>query len=153
MKYSIEEAKEYSDRNELDKWLQSFLRDTTTKHPGDNIPLADGLLLEDRFYIGPILINLSDLETVRIEKDIEGNDLDYYNEVVSRMSSDYKDYNFPPFIVEYKNNKLILTDGNHRYSALKKLNISEYYVIIWGNKSLEKELLNKLNLNKKVFNF
>jgi hypothetical protein len=27
MKYTVEEAKEYSNRNEIDKWVQLFLRD------------------------------------------------------------------------------------------------------------------------------
>lgn len=57
------------------------------------------------------------------------------------MKSDYKDYNFPPLILEYKNNNYYLTDGNHRYSALIKLNIKNYYVIIWENKELEKEII------------
>ena len=53
-------------------------------------------------------------------------------------------------IVEYKNNNLYLTDGNHRYSALKKLNVDKYYVIIWGNKLLENDIKNKLNKRKLV---
>ena len=141
MKYSVKEALEYSNRNEIDKWLQLFLRDTSGEHPGDNFPLADGLLLEERFYVGPILLELDKLETVRIEKDIDDyNDLKYYEEVVEDMSSNYKDYNFPPLIVEYKDDKLYLTDGNHRYSALRKLGIDKYYVVIWGNKELENNI-------------
>ena len=57
MKYTIEEAIEYSKRNKLDKWLQLFLRDDSYEHASPNIPLADGLLLEERFFIGPILID------------------------------------------------------------------------------------------------
>ena len=101
MKYSISEAKEYSKRNELGKWLQLFLRDNSYKHANPNISLADGLLLEERFYVGPVLIDLDKINTFRIEKDIED-----------------------------ENNKLNLVDGNHRYSALKKLGFNKYYVII-----------------------
>lgn len=145
MKYSVEEALEYSDRNEIDKWLQLFLRDTSGEHPGDNFPLADGLLLEERFYIGPILLELDKLETIRVEKDIEdSNDLKYYEEIVNKMTEDYKNYNFPPLIVEYKDDKLYLTDGNHRYSALRKLGVNKYYVIIWGNKKLEDKIKTKI---------
>ena len=141
MKYSVKEALEYSNRNEIDKWLQLFLRDTSGEHPGDNFPLADGLLLEERFYVGPILLELDKLETVRVEKDIEDiNDLKYYEEVVEDMSNNYEDYNFPPLIAEYKDDKLYLTDGNHRYSALRKLGIDKYYVVIWGNKELENNI-------------
>ena len=141
MKYTIEESKEYSNRNELDKWLQLFLRDDSYENANPNIPLADGLLLEERFYIGPVLIDLDKITTKRIEKDItDENDLKYYKEVVDKIANYYEDYNLPPFIVEYNDNKLYLTDGNHRYSALKKLNINKYYVIIWGNKDLENDV-------------
>ena len=141
MKYSAEEAMEYAKRNELDKWLQLFLRDDSYEFAGPNIPLADGLLLEERFYIGPILIDLNKLTPLRIEKHIDAeNDLKYFNEVVDRIAVDYKDYNLPPFIVEYKDGILGLTDGNHRYRALKKLGIDKYYVIIWGNKEFENEV-------------
>lgn len=145
MKYTVNEALNYSKRNELDKWIQSFLRDDSYKNANPNIALADGLLIEERFYIGPILINLDRITSKRIEKDLKGNELDYYEKAVERIAKDYKDYNLPPFIVEYKDNKLYLTDGNHRFSALKKLNINKYYVIIWGNKNLEKDITKYLD--------
>lgn len=134
----------------MDKWLQSFLRDDSYENASSNIALANGLLLGERVFIGPILIDLKRITTKRIEKDLNGNELKYYEEVVNRIATDYKDYNLPPFIVEYKNNKLYLTDGNHRYSALKKLNVDKYYVIIWGNKLLENDIKKKFDKRKLV---
>ena len=147
MKYTIEEAKEYSKRNKLDKWLQLFLRDDSYEHASPNIPLADGFLLEERFFIGPILIDFDKINTIRIEKDIEdANDKLFYLQKESGILKDYNDYNMPPLIVEYKNDKFNLVDGNHRYSALKKLGINKYYVIIWGNKNLEEDIIKFLGL-------
>ena len=147
MKYSINEAQEYSNRNELDKWLQLFLRDDSYEHASPNIPLADGLLLEERFYIGPILIDFDKINTLRIEKDIEdANDRLFYLQKEKEILNNYNDYNLPPLIVEYKDNKLNLVDGNHRYSALKKLGINKYYVIIWGNKNIEEDIIKFLGL-------
>ena len=141
MKYSIESAREYSKRNELDKWLQLFLRDDNYDYASPNVALADGLLLEERFYIGPILIDLDKINTLRIEKDIEDeNDRLFYQKKENGILENYDNYNMPPLIVEYKNNNLDLVDGNHRYTALKKINIDKYYVIIWGSKDKEKEL-------------
>ena len=141
MKYSINEAKEYSKRNELGEWLQLFLRDDSYDHANPNIPLADGLLLEERFYIGPVLIYLDKINTVRIEKDIEDeNDRLFYQQKENGILNDFNNDNMPPLIVEYKDGKLNLVDGNHRYSALKKLGINKYYVIIWGNKIQENEI-------------
>ena len=146
MKYTIKEAKEYSKKKELDKWVQLFLRDNNSEYANPNISLADGLLLEERFYIGPVLIDLDLITPKRIEKDLTGNELKYFEEIVDRIKNDYKNFNLPPFIVEYKNDKLYLNDGNHRFSALKKLNIDKYYVIIWGNKKQENNLLKQYRL-------
>lgn len=117
------------------------MRDDSYKNASPNIALADGLLLEERFYIGPILIDFDKITTKRIEKDLKGNELKSFEEVVERIYKDYNSYNLPPFIVEYKNNKFYLTDGNHKFSALKKLNISKYYVIIWENKELKTDVI------------
>ena len=145
MKYSIESALEYSKRNEIDKWLQLFLRDNSYEHASNNIPLADGLLLEERFYIGPILMDLDKLDTLRIEKDIDDEtDKLKKRQKENGIIKNYNDYNMPPLIAEYKDDKLGLVDGNHRYTALKKLNVDKYYVIIWGNKDLEDKLKQKL---------
>ena len=142
MKYTIEEANKYSNENKLDIWLQSFLRDNNNDHANPNIPLADGLLLEERFYLGPILFDLDNITPVRIENHLQGNELKYYNEVVDRIKNDYNNYNLPPLILEYKDNKFYLTDGNNIYSALKKLKIDKYYVIVWGNKNIKDKFIN-----------
>ena len=149
MTYSIKEAKEYSNRNELGRWLQSFLRDDSYNHASPNISLADGLLLEERFYIGPLLIDLNRINTIRIEKDIKNeNDRLFYQQKENEIIKNYNNYNMPPLIVEYKNNRLNLVDGNHRYNAFKKLGINKYYVIIWGNKELENNIKLILEVKK-----
>ena len=143
----MKKQKNIQKRNKLDKWLQLFLRDDSYEHASPNIPLADGLLLEERFFIGPILIDFDKINTIRIEKDIEdANDKLFYLQKESEILKDYNDYNMPPLIVEYKNDKFNLVDGNHRYSALKKLGINKYYVIIWGNKNLEEDIIKFLGL-------
>ena len=140
MKYSIDTAREYAERNELDKWCQLFLRDGSYEHANPNLPLADGLLLEERFYIGPLLIDFDLITPMRIEKDVtDENDKLFYLEKESGIVDNYQEYNMPPLILEYRDDKLYLVDGSHRFSALKKIGINEYYAIVWGNKSLEEE--------------
>ena len=145
MKYTIREAMDYSKKGNIKEWIQLYLRDTKEEHASPNVALADGLLLEERFYYGPLLFELNKITTVRTEKDLSGNELKYYNEIVNEICDNYDNYSLPPLILEYKNNNLYLTDGNHRYSALCKLNIKEYYVIIWGNKNKEHEFLKSIN--------
>lgn len=144
MKYSIDSAKEYSKKNKLDKWLQLFLRDSEYENASPNIALADGLLLEERFYTGPILLNLDEITPVRTDEGLLGNELLFYQEKEDKIVENYENFNLPPLILEYKDDKLYLVDGNHRYTALRKLNINEYYVIIWGNKNLENKMKKKV---------
>ena len=37
----------------------------------------------------------------------------------------------PPLIINRKDYMYELTDGNHRFEALKKLGIDKYWIIIW----------------------
>lgn len=54
MKYgSTRCAKEYAEEDALAEWIQCFLR-----NDGKNIALADGLLLEKRYYYGPVMVSI-----------------------------------------------------------------------------------------------
>ena len=46
-------AIEYSQRGEIDEWIQLFLR-----NDGKNVALADGLLQKKRYYIGPVVTDI-----------------------------------------------------------------------------------------------
>ena len=151
MKFTIEEAIKASKEGKIENWIQEYLRDEKEPFASPNLALADGINLEDRFFFGPIPFDLDRITTIRVEKDLEGNELDWYNKKVERMKNDFDGENFPPLILEFKDDKFYLTDGSHRYSSLKKLEIDKYYAIIWGNKSKEKEFFERLNLiNKRL---
>lgn len=148
LNYTIEEAAEFSKDNRLDQWVQYFLRNNDKENANPNLLLANGLKKEERFYYGPVEVSLDKIIPVRTDEELLGNELNYYNKVVDRMSNDFNGENFPPLLLEYRDNKFYLTDGNHRFSALKKLGINKYYSIIWGNKNLENNMLNELNFKK-----
>lgn len=149
LNFTVNEAIEFSKENRLDEWLQLFLREDKKDKFNANIALADGINLEERFFYGPVEFDLEKINPVRIEENLVGNELKYYNKVVDRMENDFNGNNFPPLILEYKDDKFYLTDGNHRYSALRNLGVSKYYSIIWGNKELENKMKNQINLDKK----
>ncbi|MBB3131368.1 hypothetical protein FHS19_006088 [Paenibacillus rhizosphaerae] len=48
-------AIEYAQRDAIDEWIQLFLR-----NDGDNVALADGLLEKKRYYIGPVVADISE---------------------------------------------------------------------------------------------
>ena len=150
MQFTLKEAIEYSKQNKIEEWVQLFLRDKEMEYASPNFALADGLKLEDRFYFGPVEIDLNIITPMRIETNLTGNELDYYMKKVDRMAADFNGENFPPLILEYRDDKFYLTDGSHRYSSLKRLGVDKYYSIIWGNKELENDMLNKLDNKKRT---
>ena len=56
-----------------------------------------------------------------------------FNERVSKIMERYKkgDWDMPPLIVENHGIHYELNDGNHRFEALIRLGVKEYWVIIW----------------------
>ncbi|QVK19454.1 ParB N-terminal domain-containing protein [Mycoplasmatota bacterium] len=126
---TLKKALEYKNNNHIEDWIHSFLHDE-----GNNIPFSEGLRLSKRYYIGPIKMPLSlfkrccgpeeNLKYVIDQTDFERN--------VKAIQERYKKgWDMPPLIINYVNKSFELTDGNHRYEALRRENIKDYYIIIW----------------------
>jgi hypothetical protein len=121
-------AMEYAGRGAIDEWIQLFLR-----NDGDNITLADGLLLEKRYYISPVV---TDISAFGIEEGApsyltEANDIAWFFHVVDKMKEAYGDWDYPPLIVNYFNSVYEINDGRHRNEALRQMNIKHAPVIFW----------------------
>lgn len=132
MKYepTTKSAIEFANNNELEKWVHLFLC-----NEGDNIPFSEGLKLEPRKYYAPVLMNLNLFarccgpeNNVKFQISESG-----FNANVNAIMSKYQngDWDMPPLIINHTENKYELNDGNHRLEALKRLNINEFWVIIW----------------------
>jgi hypothetical protein len=121
-------AMEYSQRGAIDEWIQLFLR-----NDGDNIALADGLLLEKRYYIGPIMTDISEfgIEEGAPSYLTEANDIAWFFHVVDNMKKTRGDWDIPPLIVNYFNGKYEINDGRHRNEALRQMKIKHAPVIFW----------------------
>ncbi len=140
MKYTLTEARAQARAGQLAQWVQAFLRDDGGAHANPNVALADGLLLEERFYLGPVRMALSALETVRVEEDIpDAAERARYDQIVDQIVESLPDWDMPPFIVEYRDGRFMLTDGNHRFSALRRLNAECCEAIVWGAPAREAE--------------
>lgn len=134
---------EYARKNEQKEWLQLYLR-----NDGKNLAFADGLLIEDRYYYGPIEINLEMLHfpagTPEYLTDV--NDIEWFYTVVERMKESYqKDWDVPPLIVNFDEGKFVVNDGRHRYEMYHQLGIRKAYVLFWvtgeeDNKELQTRL-------------
>ena len=120
----------FANANKLEEWIHLFLCGE-----GNNKPFSDGLKLKPRRYFAPVIINLN--KFVRCcgpEKQMkypvpEESFIKRVNNIISSYSKG--DWDMPPLIVNRNGNKYELNDGNHRYEALKKLGIDQYWVIFW----------------------
>lgn len=122
-------AREYDDRGKIDEWMQLFLR-----NDGHNPALADGLLLEERCYIGLCRIPLTLLEGIKPgapEYLRDQDSIDYFFHVVNQMKQNYSGWDIPPLIVEYGENGFYVADGRHRLEMYRQLGITHASAVIW----------------------
>lgn len=135
-------AREYDDRGRIDEWMQLFLR-----NDGHNLALADGLLQEERRYIGIRRIPLSLLKEIKSgapEYLHDQDSIDYFFQVVDRMKQDYENWDTPPLIVEYGENGFYVADGRHRLELYRQMGITHAPAALWTTGELWEGRLRKL---------
>ncbi|MHC1746788.1 MAG: hypothetical protein AB9856_00190 [Cellulosilyticaceae bacterium] len=130
MKYgNMASAKQYAKDEKQHEWLQLFLR-----NDGKNLAFAEGLLLEKRYYIGPIKINLDmlNLKAGIPEYLTREDEIKFFYEIVSNMKIAYKDsWDVPPLIVNYSEGTYEVNDGKHRFEMYHQLKVKEVEVLFW----------------------
>jgi hypothetical protein len=127
--FTVKEAIEFSNKGAIEEWVHSFL--TTV---GDNQALSDGLKLEKRYWVGPILIKLDRLKRcMGPEQYMEFVDsVENWEKHIQKFQKLVKDrWDMPPLIVQNINGELSVRDGNHRLEALRREGYDEFWVIIW----------------------
>lgn len=104
---------------------------------------SEGLKLVPRKYSAPVLMNLNLFErccgpesNIKFQISESG-----FNSNVNAIMSKYKSGNWdmPPLIINRDGNEYEISDGNHRFEALKRLNIDNYWVIIWETSETTKK--------------
>lgn len=135
-------AQEYDDQGKIDEWMQLFLR-----NDGRNLGLADGLLLQERRYIGIRRIPLSLLAKTRSgapEYLRDQDSIDYFFRVVDQMKQDYENWDIPPLIVEYGEKGFHVDDGRHRLEMYRQMGITHAPAVLWTTGELLESRLIKL---------
>jgi hypothetical protein len=115
--------------NDTMSWIQEYLRGE-----GNNVPLADGLLLEERKFYGPVEYTVNKLsrccgpeETMTYRTPQEDFDRRIAG-IIARLSTGWY---MPPLLVNYSKGTLTVTDGNHRLEAYRRLDKPTIPVIFW----------------------
>lgn len=129
-KPTSDSAIEFAQAGKLEEWVQHFLRGE-----GNNLGFADGLKLAPRIYHSPQKMPLSLFtricgpETGLKWQIDEGG----FNWRVAKIMERYENekWDMPPLIINRQEGIYELNDGNHRFEALKRLGVDEYWVIFW----------------------
>jgi ParB-like nuclease domain len=118
--YSVEAARAAAERDELDAWVARFLASSGS----DNAALAAKLLQPPRWWLGPVLLPLDQLERLAGPPDAPvlcPVDEDYWRDDVEEMAERIEDrWEPPPVIVSHRDGRLELEDGNHRVEGLRR---------------------------------
>lgn len=127
---TLEISKEYLDKNQLEDWIQLFLR-----NDGHNVALADVLLKEERCYTGIVDFDFNLLENIKAgapEYLIRENDIEYFFAIVNEMNEALGSWNPPPLIIEYRvDGSFHVCDGRHRLEMYRQKNVKTVPAIVW----------------------
>lgn len=113
----------------LEEWVHGFLNSV-----GKNVGLSDGLRLQPRYWIGPLVLPLERLERCcgpesSMEYVMNEERWDAYT---GRMAESLaKGWAPPPVIAQYGDGHFVLRDGNHRHEGLRRAGKKSYWCLIW----------------------
>lgn len=126
----IESAKEYDENGFLEEWIHTYLL-----FERKNKVFSDGLYLEERYYMGPIMLPVSLF--CRNSGPEEGMkwrvDAELFEERTRRWMDKIRfDEKVPPLIISYFDNTFELNCNSPLHEALVRMNVKEFPVIIWS---------------------
>lgn len=136
-------ARQYAEAGRIDVWMQDFLR-----ADGKNVALADGLLLEERYYFGLREVPISLFASIKSgapEYLQENNAIQYFFSVVDEMKEGLADgWDAPPLIVEYVYGNFQVDDGRHRLETYRQLGIEKVWAVIWTTGEENRKIVEKI---------
>src|SRR3954471_19866279 len=118
--FNLTSARAAAEREELTDWVARFLAS-----PGsDNAPLGKKLCDELRWWTGPVIVPLDQLHRLAGppgDPVLCAVDDEYWDERVRAMETEVeKGSDVPPVVVAYRDDKLVLEDGNHRVESIRQ---------------------------------
>lgn len=131
--FTVSGARAAADAGRVAEWVDSFLR---TDARGGNLPMADGLAKQRRWWIGPVRVRLESLTRIcGPEPSMQYRTPQAaFDEHVTAIGAAITDVQLlPPLILEYRASSLRLCDGNHRHEALHRRGESHVWALIWCN--------------------
>ena len=111
-------------------WVGDFL----SSRGSDNVVLAAALAQKPHWWVGPIAVPLGDL--VRLagpENDalVRVPSAEWEGDVEAMQERLERGWEPPPLLAEYRDGRLLLQDGNHRYEALAREHERHAWVLVF----------------------
>jgi hypothetical protein len=130
--FSVAGAKQAAAAGQIDDWVDEFLRTSS----GPNIPMADGLRKQRRWWIGPVALPLASMRRVCGPEP----EMQYYTgpnaferKVAAIRAVAVDPDALPPLILEYQRPLFRLCDGSHRHEALRRMGLERFWAFLWFN--------------------
>ena len=138
-------------QNSIAQWIDDFLNGE-----GGNAALASGLKRERREYFGPISLSIEAVgrccgPEAGMRYPVSQEDFDRRVEGIKKAIA--TGLSLPPLIINFSDDKLTLSDGNHRYQALKELGFNTIDTIVWttGAQDMKKFMAEYENRFQRIF--
>lgn len=137
--YSTEGVRAAAERDELMDWVVDFLGSPDS----DNAALGTSLRQEGLTWAGPIRVPIDELVRLAGPSDhpvLQPLDDDEWRDDVDELASDIEaGAGPPPVIVVFRDDQLVLEDGNHRVEALRRAGRDDAWAVIGFEDTEERE--------------
>jgi hypothetical protein len=128
--FTVDTARRAAERDELAGWVAEFLAS-----PGsDNATLAALLTDPPRTWIGPVQLPLDQLHRLAGPADhpvlVAVDEDDWRDDVADLHEKVEEGWEPPPMVVTYRDDQLVLEDGNHRAEGLRRAGEHEAWSVV-----------------------
>jgi hypothetical protein len=134
-RFTIRGACEAAADEQTDNWVNAFLSNGLGANAlGANVPMALGLLKQQRWWIGPVLVPVASLTRIcgpEPEMDYRTSVEGFEAKVAAIAAIEPSE--LPPLILEYRGISLGLCDGSHRHEAARRRGAESIWALIWCN--------------------
>ncbi len=137
--HSVEAARDAAARDELGSWVVDFLAS-----PGsDNAALGEALSTSHRWWMGPVELALDQLHRLAGPADhpvlVAVEEHEWRDDVQDLADQIEEGHEPPPVIVTYRDDQLVVEDGNHRLEAIRRAGGSEAWAVVGFEEQAELE--------------
>lgn len=130
--FNVLTAQRYANEGRLEEWIYSYLKTGEWA----NLGLLEGLQRQQRWWIGPIEVELNLLKRAcGPEPGMEYRESEAaWDAHVTRIGQNLSaPLDTSPLIVMYETGELSIRDGNHRHEAMRRKGWRNCWIVLWHN--------------------